>query len=380
MERPLTGLPVERAWCTMEKIKWVIYVDLDAFYLSCELRRKPELVGKPAIVAHDPKEGKGRGVVLSASYEARPLGFRSAMPVKKAWEMRDKVAWIKPDFLYYETVSEELMGYLKRVSADRRVFSIDEAALPTEPLTVKEVEARAKEIQAGIMTTFSLPSSMGVATSITLAKMASDKAKPRGVCVVPPEQVQYFVSNLPVRRVPGIGPVAESALKDIGVTLVADARKVSLQRLTRSIGAMATLLSSLSRGEVLEEPWPEEAPPLSYGAMITFDQDITQLEGLEKEMAILSDDLGKGVKRKGQLFRAVTVRVRWADMSSVQRSRTIPHPTDSESTLKSLSCELLQSIISEAGGASLGVRTLGLTVHDLKPVDKRQRRLAISDQ
>jgi nucleotidyltransferase/DNA polymerase involved in DNA repair len=353
----------------------IVYVDMDAFYLSCELIRHPELVGSPAVVAHDPKDGKGRGVVLSASYEARALGFRSAMPVKEAWRQKDKVAWLLPDFPFYEATSGKVMHYLRSRSSLARALSIDEAAYPIDVEGVKEAELEARAVQREIRDRFSLSSSIGVASSLTVAKVASDKGKPGGIVVVAPENIASFLAALPVRALPGVGPVTESALKKVGAEKVEDLKRVPFPSLVRAVGSMARSLVMLAEGRTPEEEWPEELPPKSVGSMVTFDEDLVDESSLLKGVASLGETLGRSLQEKGSLYRTVTLRIRWEDLSSVQRSRTIPHPTSDTEVLTALAQKILREIFRSPERSGRGVRTLGLTVQGLHPQDPAQRTL-----
>jgi nucleotidyltransferase/DNA polymerase involved in DNA repair len=356
-------------------MRLIVYVDMDAFYLSCELTRHPELVGRPAVVAHDPKDGKGRGVVLTASYEARPLGFHSAMPVKEAWRQKDKVAWLLPDFPFYEATSAKVMDYLKSRSPLARALSIDEAAYPIETDDVKEAEKEARAIQREIRERFSLSSSIGVSSSLPVAKVASDKAKPGGVVVVAPNDVSTFLSALPVRALPGVGPVTEGALKRVGAEKVEDLKHVPVAKLVRAVGSMAGSLVALAEGRLTEEEWPEELPPKSMGTMVTFDEDLTDEEDLMKGVRSLGEALGRSLEEKDSLYRTVTLRVRWEDLTSVQRSRTIPHPTQGTDVLIALAQKILRDVFRSPERNGRGVRTLGLTVQGLHPQDPAQRTL-----
>jgi nucleotidyltransferase/DNA polymerase involved in DNA repair len=356
-------------------MRLIVYVDMDAFYLSCELTRHPELVKTPAIVAHDPKEGKGRGVVLTASYEARPMGFHSAMPVKEAWRQKDKVAWLMPDFPFYEATSGKVMAYLKSRCSLARALSIDEAAYPIEIAELKDAEIEGRAVQREIRERFSLPSSIGVSPSLAVSKVASDKAKPGGVVVVAPKDVSSFLAVLPVRALPGVGPVTEGALKRVGAEKVEDLKRVPFPKLVRAVGSMAGSLVALAEGRLSDEEWPEELPPKSMGAMVTFDEDLDDEESLMKGVASLGESLGRSLEGKGSLYRTVTVRVRWGDLSAVQRSQSFPHPTCETDVLVKLAQKILRGILSSPGRNSRGVRTLGLTVQGLHPQDPAQRTL-----
>lgn len=355
----------------------MIYADMDAFYLSCELTRRPELRGKPAIVAHDAKEGRGRGVILSASYEARACGFRSAMPVRLAWQKREEVEWIPPDFGFYQKVSDEVMGYLRDLSPTTRVFSIDEAALKATGLNQDAVKTQALELQKEIYQRFSIPCSIGIAPSLTLAKMASDAAKPGGIRVVGVEELPRFLTGLPVRKVPGIGPVSERALQSLGVRTIGDAATVTESRLRTVLGDLAATLHGLSEGRVPEEDWPEDLPTRSLGQMFTFEEDVADLHQALDEIDRLAGEVHQNLRVMGFRFRTVTVQVRWEDLEGAQRSRSFRLPTDAAEGLQRAARALLTDLWETEERQGRRVRTIGVSAHELRPVDPRQSRLEV---
>jgi DNA polymerase IV (archaeal DinB-like DNA polymerase) len=376
-------------------VRWAVYVDMDAFYASCELKRHPELRGVPFAVSADPRGGAGRGVVLSASYEARAKGLRSAMPVSQAFALCPEYRWVLPDFAFYEENSRQVMALLRARSADSRSFSIDEAAYPFESISPSEVEVEAREVQRQVREACALPCSIGVAPTLTLAKIASDRAKPGGVVVIAPDSVATFLAPLPVRAIPGIGRVTEAALEAAAVRTLADLARTPVERLRRPLGGMAGSLHDLARGVVHEEPWPEEEGPRSRGAMSTFDRDTSEPSDVLSELDRLSRSLSESLAKEGRMFRTVTVRIRRSDFQQLQRSRTLPQRTADPGTLSRTVRQLAESVLqeersrsratqrplSEPGNARgnavrrFGVRTVGISVSDLAPSLGAQRSL-----
>lgn len=376
-------------------VRWVVYLDMDAFYASCELKRHPELRGRPFAVSADPRGGAGRGVVLSASYEARAKGLRSAMPVSVAFGLCPEYAWVAPDFAFYEANSREVMALLRARSAESRSFSIDEAAYPYEAPSPEMAGAEARELQGRVRSLCDLPCSIGVAPTLTVAKIASDKAKPGGVVVVAPDSVADFLAPLPVRAIPGVGQVTEAALHEAGARTIADLARFPIERLRRPLGGMAGSMQALARGVVREEPWPEEEGPRSIGAMSTFDRDSSDPNEVRQEVGRLAQSLGEGIARRGRTFRTVTVRVRWSDFQQLQRSKSLPQRTDSAEALQRIVLQLTDGLLEEefsrargnlssltdGSGPSapsarrFGVRTVGVSVSDLAEASPGQRRL-----
>lgn len=376
-------------------MRWCIYLDMDAFYVSCELKRHPELRGKPVAVSADPRGGKGRGVVLSASYEARKFGLRSALPVSQAYALCPSYVWIRPDFSFYEENSRSVMALLKQRTAEARVFSIDEAAYPFEAATPHEVEVEGLALQREVRTQFDLPSSIGIGPTLTVAKIASDRAKPGGVVVVPPDSLRAFLAPLPVRSVPGIGQVTETALGSVGVRTMGDMAVTSVDRLRRALGGLAAPMHDLACGVVREEPWPEEEGPRSLGTMSTFDVDASEASDVREELHRLCGSLSESVAKQGRRFRTVTLRLRTSDFQQLQRSRTLPHRTESAEVLGRTATMLLDQLLGEmeerararpgsladpgavprAEARAWGIRTVGISVSDLDEGSASQRSL-----
>ncbi len=365
----------------------VVYVDMDAFYVSCELLRHPELKGGPVAVSADPRGGQGRGVVLSASYEARRFGLRSALPVSQAWTLCPQAVYLPPDFPFYEETSRRVMAFLKERSPLARTFSIDEAAYPARVEGRTEAEREGREVQGAIRGRFGLPCSVGVAPHLTLAKMASDRAKPGGVVVVLPEEVPRFLGPLPVRAVPGVGPVTERALLSREVRTIQELAALSPRELKRLLGSPRPEIVRMVLGESFPSVWPEEEGPRSVGSMSTFDADTEDGEKLARELRDLAGRVGDEVRRRGLRFRTVTLRVRYEDFSQVQRGQTLPQPTERVETLFRVAQGLLRELLRERRGspASLGataaprvprrIRTLSLTVQGLREIPSGERPL-----
>ncbi len=369
-------------------MRGAVYVDMDAFYVSCELLRHPELQGTPVAVSADPKEGKGRGVVLSASYEARRFGLRSAQPVSQAWALCPTATYLRPDFPFYQECSRKVMALLKSRSELARAFSIDEAAYPYElPSIADEAEGEGRTIQDRLRNELGLPSSVGIAPSLALAKIASDRAKPGGVVAVLPGEVPAFLSSLPVRAVPGIGPVTERGLASEGVTTVGELSELPPRELQRLLGSPRPSIVRWARGEVFEEPWPAEEGPRSLGAMHTFERDSADTEEIARGIDRLAEEILPSLRREQLTFRTVTIRVRFSDFSQVQRSRTLPGETEDAELLHREARTLLHELLRarRARTRSLGpegnrggpprVRTIGVTVQGLRPLRRGQSRL-----
>jgi nucleotidyltransferase/DNA polymerase involved in DNA repair len=357
-------------------MRWTLYVDLDAFYVSCERRGHPELEGRPVIVGPDPKNGPTRGVVLSASYEARSTGVHSAMPVERAARLCPEATWIPPDFAKYERTSQEVRHLLEERFGRVLPRSIDEFALPVETPDAAAARALAEEVRAMVRSELGLPSSVGVAASPTVAKIATDRAKPGGVLVVPPEGTVDFLAPLPVGDIPGVGPKTEALLAGLGIHRIGELRSAP-QRLRRELGRFGEEIYRLARGEEPTDMGSPEAGPRSRSAEHTFERDVSDPDALREALERLSDGLAESLGQEELAYRTVTVSVRWDDFKQSQRSRSMPSQQEGADPIRGLALRLLQELLRSpaADGGRRKVRTISVGVQHLAHGGARQAKL-----
>ena len=356
-------------------MRWVLYVDIDAYYVSCELRDRPDLVGRPVIVGADPTKGPSRGVVLSASYEARKFGVRSAMPVGEAGRRCADAVWIAPDFPKYGRVAEEVRTLLRARLGEIVALSIDEVAAPIEAPDAASAEALAREVQQELRTKLALPASIGVAPSRTVAKIASDRAKPGGVVVVGAGDVAKFLGPLPVRAIPGVGPKTEARLAAHSVVTIGDLARGLPLAARREFGDLGSYLVRLSRGEPLEETLEDDGPR-SRSSDHTFASDVSDLREVEVAVDGLARDLAESLAKEGLRYQTVAIGVRWEDFSRTTRGRTLPAATEGPEPLVEAAHRLLEELwASEARGRRRRVRTISVHTERFRPVDARQTTL-----
>jgi len=356
--------------------RWIVYVDLDAYYVSCELRERPELVGRPVIVGPPPSDRPSRGVVLSASYEARAFGVRSALPARTAASLCPDAVWIAPDFPKYERVSREVRQLLAHYSPDVTPFSIDEAALSVDATTPAGAREVAERLQHDLRATLRLPASLGVATTRVVAKIATDRAKPAGIVVVPPEEVARFVAPLPVRAVPGVGPKTEILLKEHGIALIGELAGRSPTDVGRWLGSFGRELIALADGHPRDSP--SEGPPgrRSRSSDHTFDVDVTQWEEIEPSIRSLAGELAASLEREEVRYGAVGVGIRWADFSRNQRIRSLSAAREGSTTLAERAVRLARELWdAERAGRARAVRTVSVRVEKLAGRVQRQASL-----
>src|ERR1700757_963158 len=337
----------------------ILHVDMDAFYASVELRDQPGLRGKPVVVG-----GLGpRSVVLSATYEARAFGVRSAMPVGRARRLCPQAIFIPPRHGVYGEVSREVMAIFRAVTPEVEPLSLDEAFLDVSgaqrrlgsPRAMPEVVRRPGREQQ------SITCSVGVAPVKFVAKIASARCKPDGLLVVQEKGLLDFLHPLPVSALWGVGDRAEEILGRLGLRTVGDIAHVPLATLQRELGAAGEHLWSLAwgRDERTVVPRREEK---SVGAEETFPADVDDPEVIRRELLRLSGRTAQALRAAGCVARTVTVKLRLASFKTITRSRTLAEPTDVAREIYAAACALYEGsgLDSRARLRLVGVRAAGL--------------------
>ena len=352
--------------------EWVVYVDLDAYYVACELRTRPELVGTPVIVGVSPSSPTSRGVVLSASYEARAFGVHSAMPVRTAARLCPQATWIAPDFPKYERTADEVRALL-RTRVERLIpYSIDECVLlPSTPDPEQAVEL-ARRAQRELKERLGLGASIGVSTSRVVAKMASDKAKPGGLLLVRPEEIAAFLAPLPVRAIPGVGPRTDEILASHRIRTVGDLSSRRASELLRDLGGFAHELVALARGNPSEDVGSEQGRR-SRSSDHTFERDALAFGEIEPVVRALASEIARSLEQEGLRYASVSVAFRWADFDRSQRGRSLPGSLEGPEGLVEQAVHLARGLwTSERSGKSRAVRTVSVRAERLSAPTQRQ--------
>jgi DNA polymerase-4 len=330
---------------------------MDAFYASVEQRDDPSLRGKPLAVGGQPNK---RGVVAAASYEARQFGVYSAMSMSRAVRLCPGLVIVPPDFSRYKAVSNLIFAIFRDVTALVEPLSLDEAYLDVtenawgEPLATEV----ARRLKSRIFDETQLTASAGVAPNKFLAKIASGWKKPDGLTVIHPDRVEPFLQQLPVDALWGVGPVTSRKLRARGIERVVDVRAVDPGTLREVVGSLADWLVQLAKG-VDDRPVEPNREAKSSGSENTYPEDLIDFETIRQEIAeMAAHAIGWLVRR--QLFaRTVTIKVRYADFTTITRSHT-SLPTRDERELTARAVQLLDK--TEAGRRS--IRLLGVSVHN----------------
>ena len=332
---------------------------MDAFYASVEQRDDPSLRTRPLAVGGSPQS---RGVVAAASYEARSFGVRSAMPMSRAVRLCPELAIVRPDFARYRAASRRVMEILRGCTPLVEPLSLDEAYLDVtdnlwgEPLATTV----AKRLKARIREELDLTASAGVAPNKFLAKIASGWKKPDGLTVIAPERVERFLQQLSVDALWGVGPVTAKKLRAIGIERLVDVRAADAALLHRTVGGLAAMLKRLSVGDDPRRVQPDR-PWKSISGETTYAEDLEDAKEIASEIERLAQRVAVSLDQKKLRARTVTIKVRYADFSTVTRSHTGVAPTRDEREIAARALALLAR--TEAGRRP--VRLLGVGAHGL---------------
>lgn len=350
--------PPDDAGCT------ILHVDMDAFYASASLLSRPELVGTPVIVGG----ASGRGVVLSATYEARRYGVTSAMPMSRARRLCPVATVLPPDHGLYARISEAVMDVFRDVTPIVEPLSLDEAFLDVSG-AVRRLGGPAgigQQIRDRVADEQGITCSVGVASTKFVAKLASGLAKPDGMVVVPAAEVVGFVQQLPVGALWGVGERTEEALTRLGLRTVADIAHTPLATLTRALGqATGTHLHELSWGRDPRRV-DQETRERSIGSDETFEYDIDDPVEIHRHLLKLSERTAARMRAAGMSGRTVGIKVRFADFTTITRARSLVQPTDVSREIYDVARALYDSL----GLQRARIRLVGVRVEKLVPVTR----------
>lgn len=343
-----------------QEIPGILHLDMDAFFASIEVRDDPGLQGLPVVVG-----GAGaRGVVAAASYPARTRGIRSAMPMASARRLAPDLVVVPPRIDHYRRISDHVMGVLGDVVADIEQISVDEAFLDVRGARrlFGTPEQIADLLRRRIREELGLPSSVGGSVSRAVAKIASARAKPDGMLIVPAAGTAEFLAPLPVSVVSGIGPKAQEALARIGVRTIGQLREIPRSTLTRALGPRAPEVLALADGSD-RTGLGHRARDKSLGTERTWDEDLTDPTAVRRSITQMADDVARQLRRGGFVTRTVVLKLRASDGTTITRSSTLDHPTSSGERLR----EQVVALWERERSAMRRVRLAGVRASNLEP-------------
>ena len=341
----------------------ILHVDMDAFYAAVEVRENPALEGKPVVVGADPREHR-RGVVLTASYEARRFGVRSAMSCVEAARRCPEAVFVPPHFELYGRVSGEIMDMLRTFADRLQPSGIEEGYLD---VTVRSggnfsrAHELAREIKAAVRSQHRLSCTIGIAPTKAVAKIASDFEKPDGLTVVARDDVAAFLAPISVQKILGVGPKTADRLKELGLELIEDLQRYNRQDLIEQLGAFGEYLQDVAMGHDAEEVVEPTGPPESISTETTFEKDLDAYDDVWPELEALARSLHEQLLHEKFAYRTVTLKAKYSNFEIHTRSKSLKiHTTDLEPILI-----LSQSMLKEVLASGRKVRLIGVRLSNL---------------
>ena len=350
----------------------IMHIDMDAFYSSVEQRENPLLIGKPVIVGADPKEGKGRGVVMGCSYEARKFGVHSALPISLAYRLCPNGVYRPPNFTLYEQASEQIIQLLRTFSEKLEQMSIDEAFLDvTERVSsFEEAAALAETIKQEILQKAKLTCSIGIAPNKAIAKIASDFKKPDGLTSVSPQKIREFLNPLSVTKISGVGKKSSELLAEAGIVSIGQLASTHPSRLTEIFGKYGTRIWQIANG-IDEEEVVTRYAIKSISSETTFDEDVLDRTKVMQAFDSIIQDVHARVQSQNVLFRTIGIKVRLEGFETFTRARTHTRYTNEKSIIE----EYVRQLFREFETSPRKIRLVGVRVSSLKDLDSEQESI-----
>jgi DNA polymerase-4 len=353
----------------------IMHVDLDAFFVSVEQVLNPELQGKPVVVGGRPER---RGVVAAASYEARAFGLHSGMPLATAVRLCPQAIFIEGSFPRYRDASKKFMAILADFSPFLEPMGLDEAYLDVTGFESLHgsIHRMARSIKQRVRKELGLAASIGIASCKVIAKVASDLSKPDGLLEVPPGEERAFLAPLPIEKLPGIGKKTEQKLKGLGIKTLGQLSQMPPETLKSHFGAFGeTLHRSASGIDNSQVSPPTEARSISRET--TFDKDIDERSTLEATLRYLAERVGSNLRQQEKLAKTITLKLRYADFTTITRSHTLPQATDTDHAIYDTGATLLRRAVATERQP---VRLIGIGVSNLIEPGRQLAMLDTCDQ
>lgn len=338
----------------------ILHVDMDAFYAAVEIREDPSLRGKPVIIGSAPRQGRGRGVVSTANYEARRYGIHSAMPISQAWRRCPDGVYVRPRIGFYAEISGRIFDIFRSFTDQVETLSLDEAFLDVTASrrlfgTGPEIAAR---IRQRITEEERLTASVGVASNKYVAKVASDLKKPDALVVVPPGTEREFLAPLSVSRLWGAGPKVQARLAKLGFKTIGDVARNKPGFLEASLGRkLGRRLHELANGLDVRRVDPRPGRK-SLGKEVTFPEDVEDRAQVERTLLALCEGVARSLRKKGIAGRTVQLKLRWDGFETHTRQRTLGRPADMTEVIWPVARELFR----EADDPRRRVRLIGVSL------------------
>ena len=338
----------------------IMHTDLDAFFVSVEQASNPELRGKPVVVGGKPGS---RGVVATASYEARAFGLHSAMPISTAVRLCPQAIFIEGNYQHYAEVSKKFMAILADFSPFLEPMGLDEAYMDVTGFESlhRTLHQMAVKIKQRVKEELGIVASIGIATCKVVAKVASDESKPDGLIEVPPGSEAAFLASLTIRKLPGVGKKTEQVLIGLGIRTIGQLARMPLPAVKSRFGLFGDMLYRHANG-IDDSPVtpPEEAKSISRET--TFEEDTRDFVFLSGTLRYQAEKVGVDLRELGKQAKCVSIKVRYADFTTITRQCTLPQPTNIDQTIFLTGNDLLQKAVADK---ILAIRLIGIGVSNL---------------
>jgi DNA polymerase-4 len=338
----------------------IMHIDLDAFFVSVEQASNPELMGKPVVVGGKPGS---RGVVATASYEARAFGLYSAMPLSTAVRLCPQAIFIEGNYHHYAEVSKKFMAILADFSPFLEPMGLDEAYMDVTGFESLHgsIYQMALKIKQRVKDELGIVASIGIASCKVVAKVASDESKPDGLIEVPPGGEAIFLAPLAVRKLPGVGKKTEQVLTGLGIRTIGQLTRMPLPALKSRFGVFGDVLYRHANG-LDNSPVTSPGEVKSISRETTFEEDSHDITFLSATLRYQAEKVGADLRDLGKQAKCVSIKVRYADFNTITRQFTLPQPTNIDQTIFQTGSELLQKAVTDN---RLAIRLIGIGVSNL---------------
>jgi len=340
----------------------IIHIDLDAFYASVEERDNPSIRGKPIVVGANPRGGKGRGVVSTASYEARKYGIRSGMPISIAYRKCSDCIFLPVDMDKYVNESVKCQEIFRKYADKFEIGGIDEFYLDISQRCKSFSAAKelALEIKKDLRDNRKLTCSIGIAPNKLVSKIAADTHKPDGITIVREDYVSDFLMPMDIGVLPGVGPKTRARLNELDIQTIRDIRKISKSQLIEWFGKFGSVLYDEARG-IDESPFVEDWEVKSIGRQTTFERDTKDKKQILGKLVEIINDTIKQVKTEKLNYKTITVKIRYEDFHTTTKAKTLGESHSDEKTAQLVARELLIPFLKD----ERKIRLIGFSVSKL---------------
>lgn len=352
-------------------IRVIFHIDFDYFFAQCEELRNTELRTKPVAVCVYSDRGGDSGAIATANYLARKYGVKSGMPIKFAKRLLEGVpesVFLPTDFDYYTDISEKTMNVIREYADIFEYVGKDEAYLDVTKRTDSDFQKashHAQQLKNAIRSSTKLSTTIGVSSSKLVSKIASGYKKPDGLTVVEPEKIESFLSDLPIRTIPGIGKKTEEKFTEMGLQTIVQLRSLDVFKLNELFGRkIGTYIYNAARG-IDDDPVSPRQDPIQYSRIVTLKHDSTDFDFLVVDLERLCEDLHQSIIKDSLLFKSIGMQFVQSDLSNKSKSRTLKNSTSSLEELKKNAISLLRESLEDQ---KIPIRRLGVKVSDLSQV------------